>query len=115
MNSTNDIDNKIKSLFEGLVLGNSNHNYLQSAIDKNAASYYEEPKHPGQVYFSFIDTASSADLEKYLGDFWSGLGTPEFAPMAGGLAELVRRRFSVCLHNVLIGYGPERKDSLTPR
>ena len=88
MNSTNDIDNKIKSLFEGLVLGNSNHNYLQSAIDKNAASYYEEPKHPGQVYFSFIDTASSADLEKYLGDFWSGLGTPEFAPMAGGLAEL---------------------------
>lgn len=88
MSSTNDIESKIKALFEGVILNNSRKDYLLTGIDKSIGSYYEEPKHPGQAYFSFINTDSVERLAEYFKDFWIGLGTPEFAVMAHELSEL---------------------------
>src|ERR1022692_2267217 len=88
MNSTNDIESKIKALFEGVVLKNSAENYLSTFIDKNTTSYYEEPKHPGHAYYSFIDTDSADSFTSYLKDFWLALNTEEFTVMAAEISEL---------------------------
>ena len=88
MSSTNDIDVKIRALFDGMILGNSHENYLHIVINKNSESYYEEPKHPVQAYFSFIDTNSVEDLAGYLNDFWMEQGDEEFTSMVAELSDL---------------------------
>jgi hypothetical protein len=88
MDLTKETELKIKALFDQYVIANQDRNYLLTTIDKNAGSYYEDPKHPGQAGFSFIDTNSVKSLENYLNEFWQNLGTPEFSGMAEGLSEL---------------------------
>ena len=88
MDLTNDIDLRINTLFDSHIPGHSDKNYLLTAVNKSAATYYEDPKHPNQAYFSFIDTSSVENLAAYLSDFWKDLGTPEFSPMAQELSEL---------------------------
>ncbi len=87
MDLTN-IDEKINNLFDSKVLPATGKKYLLTEIDKAADSYYENPTHPDQAYFSFIDTTSQEHLAAYLTGFWNGLGTPEFAGMANELSEL---------------------------
>lgn len=88
MNSTNDTDKRIKTLFDTHILGNSNNDYLSMLVDKHATSYYELPQHPDQAYFSFIDVSSKQHFTSYITDFWAKLNTPEFAAMANELSEL---------------------------
>jgi hypothetical protein len=86
--NTEEIESKIKALFEGVVLCNTHENYLMTVHNKNLETYYEEPKHPGQAYFSFIDTNSVESLAEYFNDFWMELGSEEFTLMVGELSEL---------------------------
>ena len=87
MDLTN-IEEKINHLFDSNILPRAGKSYLLTTIDKEAATYYEAPKHPDQAYFSFIDTASEGELAKYFSDFWAGLNTPEFSAMGPALSEL---------------------------
>lgn len=63
-------------------------NYLLTEINKDAVSYYEEPRHPQQAYYSFIDASSQEALETYLKTFWEEMGTPEFASGANAISNL---------------------------
>ena len=88
MSSTNDIESKIKALYEGVILSNSHENYLLTVINKNNETYYEEPKHPEQAYFSFINTDSPDTLMEYFNDFWMELGDEQFTSMVREMSEL---------------------------
>jgi len=88
MSSTNEIDARITKIFNEHVVKNNGKKYLLTAIDKNAATYYEDPKHPAQAYFSFIDTSSQESLAAYFSKFWNEMGSEEFAGIANDLSEV---------------------------
>jgi len=88
MSLTNNEAAMIKSLFDKMIAAGGSNNYMLTNIDNTADTYYEEPKHPEQAYFSFIDTSSEDALAAYLKTFWAALGTPEFAAGADTMSEL---------------------------
>ncbi len=88
MSSTNDIDNKIKDIFDGIVTPNIGSHNLNTQLDAAAESYYEQPKSPAHVYYSFIDTSSQESFAKYIESFWNEEGTPQFAAKANELSAL---------------------------
>ena len=93
MNSTNHTDSKIKELFEKVIIADAGKSTLLTTIDKNCTSYYESPVHPGQAYYSFIDSSSQQGFDDYLGQFWKEQGNEVFASAASDISSLA---FSLC-------------------
>ena len=93
MSSTNQTESKIKELFEKVITADAGNKTLLTAIDKNCASYYESPAHPGQAYYSFIDISSQQGFADYLSQFWNEQGNEVFASAGSDISSLA---FSLC-------------------